>query len=642
MSEPAGAAPPAGRRLQMQYAGGLVKHLGLSMYRGAVPVIAELVANAWDAEATRVEISVPLDKPLKGEQIVLVDDGHGMSWEDVQNAYLVVGRDRRKATGEKSRNGLRTVMGRKGLGKLAGFGIARIVEVRTVREGWLCHFEMDFGAMTGGGQGALVEAYEPRVLTDEAVDEPNGTKVVLRDLSIGKSIPKAGFMESLARRFSILQKGFRVTINGEELTGFAVDTQFRVPDEGLTHEEVDGVGTVSWWVGFTEKPIATEALRGISVLVRDKMAQAPFFFDLSGGTHGQVGMQYMVGEVHADQLDQAEDFISTDRQGILWQEPMPAALRKWGEAKVRELLNEWARLRKEANEEELVRKITGQGVSVDERLARLRPSEQKEARQVIGKLATIESVTDDPDRASELVDLILRAFEDSSFFALLRELGRIDQAERAEVLRLVTELDVFETVRMAEIVRARVQVIQKFREMVEADVPEKPDMQDFLFEHPWLIDPEWLVVEHEKGLEKLLVDHYDLDPAADPSSDRRVDFFCVSTRGRFLVVEVKRPSKTIGKEEVVQIIDYVTYLRQQHPGDPGQPRHYAGMLVGHHLSVDGLRFRNSAAKDDIEVRSWGELLDVAERLHREFLDAVKQRAPDDVRVHAEETRNGHG
>src|SRR5439155_10263050 len=118
------------RRLKMQYAGGLVKHLGLSMYRGAVPALAELVSNCWDADANKVEVSVPFGVGMKDQEIRVADDGRGMGWEDVQKAYLVVGRDRRTAEGDKTGKD-RPGMGRKGLGKLACFGIARVVEVRT-------------------------------------------------------------------------------------------------------------------------------------------------------------------------------------------------------------------------------------------------------------------------------------------------------------------------------------------------------------------------------------------------------------------------------------------------------------------------------------------------------------------------------
>lgn len=621
------------RRLKMQYAGGLVKHLGLSMYRGAVPALAELISNSWDADANKVEVAIPFGLGMKDQEIRVADDGRGMEWDDVQKAYLVVGRDRRKAEGEKTEHD-RPVMGRKGLGKLAGFGIARVVEVRTVRSGWVTHFRMDFEQMTKGGQAEMVEDYEPTIVEDAATEEGNGTIVFLKDLQITRSIDEAEFRASMSRRFSILGKGFQVLINGKVLGGYEPDLQFRFDGPNGGWEDVPGVGSVKWWLGFTKKPIPTESARGISILVRDKMAQTPFFFDLSGGAYGQAGMQYMTGEVYADQLDGDRDFIGTNRQGIVWTEPMPEALLTWGQAKIREKLREWAGLRSEANVQELETALTGLDERVEQRIARLRPVEQQEARQVIRKLASIESVTDEPERAKELLDLVLRAFEDSSFFTLIKALGAVDQAQRDEIFKLVTELDVFETVKLAEVVRARVAVIRKFQDMIKRDVPEKPDMQDFLFQHPWLIHPEWMVVEREKRLETLLVDHFKLDPNADPESDNRIDFFCIATRGRYLVVEVKRPGKVVGQKEITQILDYVAYLKQQAPtsGQERRPNYFEGVLVGHHVSDAGERWREIAAKSDVTVRTWTELLDVAERIHREFLAHVKQRAPEDSRI----------
>lgn len=634
MSQP--KTRPGNRRLHMQYAGGLVKHLGLSMYRGAVPALAELIANAWDADAGKVELAIPFDTGLKDEVIEVRDNGRGMSWDEVEKAYLVVGRDKRKAEGGDRSRGGRLLMGRKGLGKLAGFGIARVVEIRTVRDHHLTHFEMDFAEMTRGGEAEMVAGYEPRVLADEATGEPNGTAVRLRDLQLTRSIGRDQFAEAMARRFSVFKSGFEILVNGEPLSPHEVELQFEFKGplkDGW--EEVEGVGLVQWRMGFTPKPIQAEPARGISVIARNRMAQTPFFFDLSGGAYGQAGMQYMTGEVHADQLDAGEDFIGTDRQGILWAEPMPASLLKWGEGKVRELLRRWSELRSKKNEDDLVALVTQDSQSIEARLQRLQPTEREEARKIIRELASIESVTNEPDRARDLLDMVLRAFEDTAFFTLLRALSKADRTERDEVLRLVTELDVFETIKMAEVVRARVGVIQKFQQMIESDVPEKPDMQEFLFKHPWLIDPEWQVVDHERSLERLVIDHFHLDPdEEDPDSDRRVDFFCVGTRGRHLVVEVKRPSKPIGKKEVLQLLDYVLYLRNQVPGDPGAPHLYEGVLVGHHITPDGLVWRDHEAKGGITVRSWHELLDVAERIHREFLTVMKKRVPDDARVRA--------
>src|SRR5436853_1066271 len=124
----------------MKYAGGLVRHLGLQMYAGAVPAIAELIANAWDADARNVWVDIPLGEQITDQSEIRVrDDGLGMSFEEANNRYLVVGRDRR-AAGESRTPSDRRVMGRKGLGKLAGFGAAHLVEVWTVKGGRVTAF----------------------------------------------------------------------------------------------------------------------------------------------------------------------------------------------------------------------------------------------------------------------------------------------------------------------------------------------------------------------------------------------------------------------------------------------------------------------------------------------------------------------
>ena len=48
---------------EMKFDAGTIKHLGLQMYSTLPPVIGELVANGWDANASKVEITIP-DTPL--------------------------------------------------------------------------------------------------------------------------------------------------------------------------------------------------------------------------------------------------------------------------------------------------------------------------------------------------------------------------------------------------------------------------------------------------------------------------------------------------------------------------------------------------------------------------------------------------
>ena len=106
------------RPLTMKFAGEVVKHLGLQMYSGPVPAIAELISNAWDANAEKVQININFGKRISTRSIIEVrDNGHGMGWEDCDLKYMIIGRDARKEDGNFTKEPFkRKRMAHKGLG----------------------------------------------------------------------------------------------------------------------------------------------------------------------------------------------------------------------------------------------------------------------------------------------------------------------------------------------------------------------------------------------------------------------------------------------------------------------------------------------------------------------------------------------
>src|SRR5437762_6139406 len=73
----------------------LLNHLGIGLYASAPAVLTELVANAWDAEATAVSIDLDFSK----KQVITSDDGHGMNGSTIQSKFLTVGYSRRDKEG---------------------------------------------------------------------------------------------------------------------------------------------------------------------------------------------------------------------------------------------------------------------------------------------------------------------------------------------------------------------------------------------------------------------------------------------------------------------------------------------------------------------------------------------------------------
>ena len=69
-------------KYQMSIDLNVLNHLGLKLYSNVPAVLSEVVANSWDADAKKVEIEI------KSDQIVITDDGHGMTEADVNEKYL--------------------------------------------------------------------------------------------------------------------------------------------------------------------------------------------------------------------------------------------------------------------------------------------------------------------------------------------------------------------------------------------------------------------------------------------------------------------------------------------------------------------------------------------------------------------------
>ncbi|TCF99603.1 hypothetical protein BZM27_54885, partial [Paraburkholderia steynii] len=59
--------------------------------------LTELVANAWDAGAALVDITIPL---TKGANLVIKDDGHGMTAQQFKGRWMRLGYNRVKHQGQ--------------------------------------------------------------------------------------------------------------------------------------------------------------------------------------------------------------------------------------------------------------------------------------------------------------------------------------------------------------------------------------------------------------------------------------------------------------------------------------------------------------------------------------------------------------
>lgn len=147
----------------------ILELLGPSLYTNIYYVLAELIANAYDADARNVYIIANPDN------ITIEDDGLGMSYQngDIQKYLNVAGISR--STEEESRTETlqRMKMGRKGVGKLAALSVSENVRVLTIKNGERSGF-----VLTRHPENGVLPAIDDGEIRFEKVSG-NGTAIIM-------------------------------------------------------------------------------------------------------------------------------------------------------------------------------------------------------------------------------------------------------------------------------------------------------------------------------------------------------------------------------------------------------------------------------------------------------------------------------
>lgn len=340
-----------------------IKHLGVRMYSTLPPALAEIISNSYDADANKVVVTLTEDKG-KPKQIRVEDDGKGLSLDEVNNKFLVIGRNRRNDEGDvlsKKYNRLPT--GKKGLGKLALFGLAKTITILTRQDGKQNEFVLDWDDLsTAHG------VYQPKATQiDQPTAEVDGTIITLTHLKRESPFDFSGLADSLSRIF-IFDENFHLIIEPPSGDNISIDNKRRYQAVGKEFEwditSTTLVPTTSEYCGkmagqliTSEKPLApSSGLRGIALFSRGKLVNAPEFFSSSTSSHFY---QYLTGWISVDFIDLlTEDVISTNRQSIDWEHHEMEKLRKFLSGIVSQVNTDW-RIKRKAKKDQDLKDTTG-------------------------------------------------------------------------------------------------------------------------------------------------------------------------------------------------------------------------------------------------------------------------------------------
>ena len=554
----------------------VLEHLGIRLYSNVAAVLSELVANSWDADATKVEIKIDSDQ----DQIVIHDSGSGMTASEINSRFLTVGYEKRKSEGLQSPKYGRPFMGRKGIGKLSVFSIAENIAVYTAKGG-----EKNALRIVLQDLEKAIEAsseYHPDELAFPGGIPVEGTTLVLTNLVRKRTgITVSALRKRLARRFGVIgisqYGGFDVVINGDQV-GHDDRDDFRsleylwefgkqeiLPNKAMpklaqrfliadSKVEENANWEVNGWFGTAYKPADLEpeeagSLKNIVVLARGRLIQESILDKLG---FNRIFGSYVTGQIQADFLDaDSEDDIATsDRQRLVEDDPRVQALRTFMRAALLDASEIWTEVRKQKRAKDALQAHPALKSWVEG----LPEAQQGPARSILGLIEGLPLDDDREDDRRELFRSGVLAFERLRLKEAAHRLENLKNLDSDHLLPLLVDQDHYEAALYGDIVRSRVEAIRKFKDLTDTKAKEKV-LQQHLFDHLWLLDASWERAAGSETIEHNLKRDFPDDFADDLTLKEkrgRIDIKYRQNSGVHIIVELKKYERKVTIDELAQ------------------------------------------------------------------------------------------
>jgi hypothetical protein len=577
----------------------ILNHLGLGLYSSTPAILTEIIANAYDAEAENVYISIDTEK----DKITINDDGHGMSSYDIQKKFLIVGYARRNESCW-TLNRKRRVMGRKGIGKLAMFSLANVVSIYT-KEKNSPEIAISVNVAELKESISKKELYKLNVSHDsKKLHGASGTLIELSALN--RSIisgTEKHLKQRLARRFSILDNDtdlpFNITINKQKITisdrGFHNDVQFfwtfggqeaeenlalckNIEQDKVTQQKrvididnlilSDSSLSLRGYIASVKKPRQLKGqdsnINQISIFANGRVFQEDILPILSNSDHFN---SYLVGEIHADFLDQDDvDRATASREAIKQNDPKYMALLGHLRQQMQKIANNWDEWRALGYEN-----LPEKNPFVEEWLNSLTDKrDRKTAEKLIMSVYNNQFSSNDLQNDEYKKDLYrstIIGFEKLKAKKQLAKLDAVSSVTSPEFQAIFRSLDDMEESYYWDITNNRLHIIKKFKDIVDKKELEKV-AQEYLFQHLWLLDPTWDRIKGSEHLELTLTSEL---KKAKPDSDSgaRIDIAYRNSAGRQIIIELKKPGITPNfyklLEQAKKYKDAVSQFLKDHP-----------------------------------------------------------------------------
>ena len=511
-------------------------------YTSSERALRELVDNAWDAEARVVQITLP--EILTEAPIIVTDDGSGMKEQELRQEYLNIANPRYSRKGELTPSLQRFVKGRRGIGKFPGLILAEQMEVETSAHGFRTRLIISKGKLLNAGRD--IEQVPLPIEVQPCSPSQHGTTITLKNLSQKLNYPKAEKLKELLAYDYGRETHFEILVNGERVLRHDVQGTTYSKDHSLANGTK---ATVTYTV--SDKPLPGRKA-GLILRVGGKAVGKPHLWGLEHDeTLSDRLRNRVVGEVsvEADAIELTAaggDVIESDKgleqltQAI--QQDVKASLSEVHANEVNLAKGRWTQLMKRRLQAvpEHRRSI------VEDRLQKLISRSYQEGEK--------------EERITVLVDLVLDALEMDEYWTICRE---IEDAEKVDVFHLAAALDKFGLTDLAFIAqqtKRRTEFLDHLDKLAADPETTEQQMHIALQNSLWAFGSQYSLMASNQQLQSIMREYTEKSYAGSDASRRPDLLLAANVENRYLLIEFKRPSISVGRDAENQAKKYADTL----------------------------------------------------------------------------------
>ncbi|MBB6611789.1 ATP-binding protein [Pontibacter sp. Tf4] len=512
-------------------------------YRSTEHALKELVDNAWDAEASIVEITLPDPFNKADQPIIISDNGNGMTTKEVEEDYLKVARDRVLQKGSRTEKKNRLVKGRKGIGKFAGLVAANSMILETKKEGKLTKVSINRDELK---KFTDLEVADLPLSFSDCNENENGTTITLYNLNQNLAFPDPEKLKQILFVEYSRENDFKLLVNGEpieieSLTGEVFEESAHLPNAGF----------VRYRFIITDEKKSLK-YPGLIIRVQGKVVGKPFYFGLEDSEEiPQKLLKRVYGEVIADEL--SEENVTANWNNIIENSLAYAEIKEFIATALDDRLKD--KFKAIINlQKARIQKL------INKKLRNLPEHRRKYAELALDGILR-KLYTEKADRVEAIISLLLDGLEKDEYWTVLKSIEEASYSDIHLFADALSEFGIVDMIMISKQAQNRLRYIDYLEQIIADASTDEMTIHKAIETNLWLFGSHFTFLNSNQSLKRIIEEKVTQKYTGNRANKRPDLLLTQDITNRYLLLEFKRPSITINRDHESQAIKYRDDLR---------------------------------------------------------------------------------